>query len=346
MILLTSTSDLVELVTSGTTTLHVQASYVDLSGSGTVATPGRQNTIVSSATTTTIVGSPGTSTTQRALKFLSIQNTSSSVSQTITVEHTDGTNVVQLMEITIQPLFTLVYNDPSGWILLDSSGGRLEVPLTGRLLASTVLTSTTSATFTTGLTTHTIRIRGVGGGGGGGGCASVAAAAGAAGGGGAGSYAEAIFPVSPNTGYTYQCGAGGTGTSAAAGGNGGNSTFTAGGVTVTCNGGSGAPLCTPTTTLLVTLGGAGGAVSTNGACNGAGESGEPGIQILVSTPIVGSGAGGSTVFGGGGLGLAAVGSGNNAVGYGAGGSGGATGATQPRAGGVGAQGVWIVDEFA
>ena len=343
MILLTSTSDLVELVTSGTTTIHVHTSYVDLSSG--VATPGRTNTIISSATTTTVVGSPAAST-QRTLKFLSIQNLSVNTSQTITVEHTDGTNVVQLMEITLQPMFTLVYNDPSGWILLDASGGRLEVPLTGRFLASTVLTSTTSATFTTGPATHTIRIRGVGGGGGGGGCASVAASAGAAGGGGAGSYAEAIFPVSPNTGYTYQCGAAGTGTSGAAGGNGGNSTFVVGFVTVTCNGGSGAPLCTPTTTLLATAGGAGGAVSTNGTCNGAGEPGEPGLQILVSTPIVGSGAGGSTVFGGGGLGLAAVGAGNAAVGYGAGGGGSATGASAARAGGVGVQGVWIVDEYA
>jgi hypothetical protein len=345
VILLTSTSDLLELVTGSTQTIHAHCSYVDVSGD--TVTPGRLNNIISTATTTNIVASLAAST-QRNVKFVSIQNTSSTTSESVTVQHTDGTNVVQLIAITLQPGYTLIYNDLSGWMQMDASGGILDVPLTGRWLATTLLTTTTSANFTTGGSTHTIRIRGVAGGGGGGGCASVAAAAGAAGGGGAGSYAEAVFAVAPNTAYAYQCGAAGTGSSGAAGNNGSNSTFTVGSTTVTCNGGTGGPLCTPVTSgnVLTVLGGAGGVVSTNGNVNGAGAPGDPGILILESTPVFVAGCGGSTIFGGGGGSITAAATGTAAIGYGAGGGGSCTGASTARAGGTGVQGIWIVDEFA
>ncbi len=60
MIILASTSDLIRVVTSHAATIEVHASFVDLNG--TTVTPGRTNTLISTATTTTIVGSPGAST--------------------------------------------------------------------------------------------------------------------------------------------------------------------------------------------------------------------------------------------------------------------------------------------
>ena len=153
MILLTSTSDLVQIVTSGTQAVNVHASWIDTS-SGT-QTPGRTNTLISSAATTPVVASPASST-QRNLKTLVISNTDASASDTVTVQHTDGTNVVRLLSLTLPAGYTLTWTDEAGWILSDASGGRVETPLAGRFLKSTPLTSGT--TFTTGPSTSASQI--------------------------------------------------------------------------------------------------------------------------------------------------------------------------------------------
>ena len=71
MLLLTSTSDLIQIVTASAADIQVHVSYVD-NNAGTV-TPGRQNTLISTATTTTVVPSPG-SGIQRNVKGLYITN--------------------------------------------------------------------------------------------------------------------------------------------------------------------------------------------------------------------------------------------------------------------------------
>ena len=102
MILLTSTSDLIKLVTSSAAnSIDVHASYVDLNGS--TVTPGRTNTKITTATTTNIVGSPGAST-QRNLKGLYITNNSTGTNCTVAVQHFDGTNTVEIIEFVEQVL--------------------------------------------------------------------------------------------------------------------------------------------------------------------------------------------------------------------------------------------------
>ena len=59
MIILASTSDLIRVITSHAASIEVHTSYVDLNG--TTVTPGRTNTLITTATTATIVGSPGAS---------------------------------------------------------------------------------------------------------------------------------------------------------------------------------------------------------------------------------------------------------------------------------------------
>src|SRR4051812_3687241 len=98
MLLLTGTSDLIQVVTSGTAAIDVQASWID-NAAGAI-TPGRTNTAIASATTTTVVGSPASST-QRALKSLSLRNKDASASNTITVKHTDGSTAVELIKLTL-----------------------------------------------------------------------------------------------------------------------------------------------------------------------------------------------------------------------------------------------------
>ena len=339
MILLVSTSDDVQLVSGSTQTLHCQASFVDLNG--TTVTPGRKNTIITTAVTTSIVGSPAAST-QRTVKFLSIQNTGAS-SEAVTVQHTDGTNVVQLQKITLNAGYTLVYNEGSGWQLFDASGNFQQSVGPGRYIKSTVLTSTTSATFTTSTTTTTIRVRMVGGGGQGGGGPAVAGECGS--GGGSGAYAEWYGTVSPNTGYTYQCGAGGsTGGTGANGQAGASTTLTIGATTITAPGGSGGLV--GTSVSVPVLGGAGGTISTNGTLNTAGVPGDP-SHCTGTAANNRSGAGASSEFGAGGAALleASNATGQAATGFGAGGGGASTTGTA-HAGGTGSPGVIIIDEYS
>ena len=343
MILLTSTSDILQINASAAGSVQVHCSYVDLDGS--TVTPGRTNTSVSFSGLTTIVASPASST-QRNVKFISVQNGGASTLQVI-VQHVDSTpTTINLMTVSLQPNYTLFYSDLQGWGQMDNAGGLCETPLTGRWIGMTLLTSGTI--FTTTGSTNSVRVRAVGGGGGGGGCAAVNLATGAAGGGGAGGYTEITQAVTPNTAYTYSIGAAGTGSAGAAGNNGGNTTATIGATTIVAFGGTGGPLCTPVVVAsqpLAVAGGAGGAVSTGGgAANGAGAPGDAGVSL--SLTIYASGSGGSGPFGGGGLGLVAAGVGTAAAGFGAGGGGSAAVTNATRAGGTGTAGCVIVDEYS
>jgi hypothetical protein len=340
MILLTSTNDKIQVITGGTQAVKVHASYVDVSGA--TVTPGRLNTAIASAATTDVVASPAAST-QRNLKHLSIYNSDASVSDTITVQHTDGTTVIILIKLTLLAGYTLTYNDLDGWVLMDASGGRVESPLTGRWLKRTVVLNGTTS-FTTGPSTNSLIARLQAAGGPGGGCSATIGCVGS--GGGSGSYAEWAVAVTPNTAYTCAVGAGGsTGGTGANGQNGGNTTLAVGATTVTANGGgggiNGASISVPV------LGGAPGAVSTNGTLNCAGNPGE-GCITTGTAANNRSGAGACSVFGGGANAVleATNTNGTAAANYGAGGSGAATSAATARSGGAGSNGVLIIDEYS
>lgn len=341
MLLLTSTSDKLQVVSGSAVTVDTHASYVD-NASGTI-TPGSSEAAITTAATTDVVAAPGAST-QRNVQTLNIRNKHALSSNAITVQKVTGAGTFELFKYTLLAGEAIQYLDGVGFIVIDAAGGRKISPATGRWLKTTVLTSGTS--FTTQPATTSIFVRMVGAGGGGGGCTSVASAAAAGGGGGGGAYAEKTFTVTGNTAYTYAIGSAGTGVSGAAGNNGGNTTFAVGATTVTALGGTGGPVATAATTLTARAGGAGGTVATNGDLNATGMPGEPGTVLIVATPIVASGNGGSSVFGGGGVGIVAVGNGNAAGGFGAGGGGSATGASAARTGGNGTAGVIVVDEYA
>jgi len=127
MLLLTSTSDLVRLVTSAAvSTIEVHTSYVDVNG--TTITPLRTNTLITTATTTTIVGSPAAST-QRNVKAIYCTNDSVGSSCTVSIEHTDGTNVVELMSFILLPGENLGYREDGSWVHRDAQGA--EYPPSG-----------------------------------------------------------------------------------------------------------------------------------------------------------------------------------------------------------------------
>lgn len=114
MLLLTSTSDIIRVVTGSAADVDVHASWVD-NASGTI-TPGRTNTTpITTATTTTVVGSPGAST-QRNVKALYIHNVHATVSTTLTVQHFDGTTNVDLINCTLLPDEHINLNENGTWV--------------------------------------------------------------------------------------------------------------------------------------------------------------------------------------------------------------------------------------
>lgn len=120
MLLLNSTSDVIRVVTSAAAnSIDCHASWVDLNG--TTVTPGRQNTIITTAATTVIVPSPGAGTT-RNLKGLYITNDSAGTSCNVSVEHFDGTNQVELIEFILLPGENLGYREDGSWVHRDKQG--------------------------------------------------------------------------------------------------------------------------------------------------------------------------------------------------------------------------------
>lgn len=119
MILLTSTSDKIQVITGSAGKVDVHASYVDLA-SGTVSA-GRLNTSITTAATTDVVAAPAASTT-RNVKALLVGNNHASVTNTVSIQHTDGTTVIVIEQVTLAPGERLSYQEGIGIRYFDSSG--------------------------------------------------------------------------------------------------------------------------------------------------------------------------------------------------------------------------------
>lgn len=118
MILLVSTSDELLLTTNDSCAVDVYASFVDYDG--TNVTPDTLPTQITTATTTTIVQSPGAAT-QRNVKLLVIRNSHATNSVVIELEYDNGTTAVPLAVETLMAGDTLLYQDGVGFTTV--SGG-------------------------------------------------------------------------------------------------------------------------------------------------------------------------------------------------------------------------------
>ncbi len=260
MLILASTSDKLYVITSAAGDVEVHASWVDLSG--TTVTPGRTNTpSITTAASTDIVAAPGSSTTVRNVKHIAVMNAHASVTNTVTVFHTDGTNPVQLVTMLLGPGESAQYVEGVGWERLNSAGAPVNALVTSDV---DIQAFSDSGTWTkpTNFAPKLVVVRAWGGGGGGGAGASLATAvvAKGGGGGGGGAMAEGSFAAEdlPST-VSVTVGNGGTagapgaaGAAGGAGGIGGNTSF---GTLLTAFGGGG---------------GAGGAISA-AATGGGGD---------------------------------------------------------------------------
>lgn len=119
MLLLTSASDLLQVVTDAAGDIEVHASWTD-NVSGAI-TPGRTNTAsITTATTTTVVAGPGTG--QRNVKHLNCRNNHASQTVLTTVFHTDGTNQEDLFECSLLAGEALVFGQDGRWRHYDANG--------------------------------------------------------------------------------------------------------------------------------------------------------------------------------------------------------------------------------
>lgn len=223
----------------------------------------------------------------------------------------------------------------------------------GSLINVRFITSGTTYTPTTATTKILIEM--VGGGGGGGGADNKGSAGS---GGGAGGYIKTwVTGISDASSYTIAIGTGGAGGAAAGGGNGttgGATTFTTlagsapASTTFTCNGGDGGPGSASGTTKMTKEGGAGG-TSTNGDISAGGAPGGWSIS-RGNAEGISTGAGGSSQFGGGGVGIVSLFgtidlTGNAGSGKGAGGGGAYAGSATGAAGGDGSAGLIVIYEY-
>jgi hypothetical protein len=121
MIILAATTESLELVTSSTSAVHVVASWVDITTSA--FTPDSTETAISSATDTTIVAAPGSST-QRQVKSLSIRNSGAAANTVIVHKDVSGTEYEITPDVTLAAGEALCYGDQAGWYVLDAYGRR------------------------------------------------------------------------------------------------------------------------------------------------------------------------------------------------------------------------------
>jgi hypothetical protein len=101
MLLLTTTSDSLQLVTDSAASLDVHATYIDTFGGA--ITPGRNNTHIASAATTVVVAPPAASA-QRNVKTLHVRNRDASLSCNVTVQINDAGGPLALFAVlTLTP---------------------------------------------------------------------------------------------------------------------------------------------------------------------------------------------------------------------------------------------------
>lgn len=112
MLLLTSTNDRLQIITGAAVPVTVHTSWVDTSA-GTIV-PGRTNTTITTATTTSVAGYPAAAT-QRNIKTIHLRNTHATLPCDITVQHTDGAIISQLYKTTINAGGAMQYTDQAGF---------------------------------------------------------------------------------------------------------------------------------------------------------------------------------------------------------------------------------------
>lgn len=151
MLLLPNTTDKIQVVTNAATNVDVHASYAD----ATQATPpvvnafNRQNTAITTATTTDVVASPGASTT-RNIKTLHVRNKSTTTPNDVTVLYNANATTYELFKATLKPGDHLEYIEGVGFFVVSTGSTKLDTKL--RVANDVVFATAASFADITGLT--------------------------------------------------------------------------------------------------------------------------------------------------------------------------------------------------
>lgn len=119
MILQTSTTDKLQIITTSTADIKVHVSWLT-NASGTI-TPDRKNTSSTSVATTDITLVPGSSE-QDSIVHINVRNVHASSSNTVTIQHTDGTTIIILYKTTLLAGESVIYMEGVGWRVYDANG--------------------------------------------------------------------------------------------------------------------------------------------------------------------------------------------------------------------------------
>src|SRR5688572_24454125 len=121
MLILPTDTSLVQLITDATPDIDVQASFVDHTAPDTFVA-GSQSTLITTATTTTIVGSPATSV-KRNVRGLWIRNAHLTTANAVTVVHNNGTTSTRIFKCILGAGETLVIPEQGVPFVFDAAGG-------------------------------------------------------------------------------------------------------------------------------------------------------------------------------------------------------------------------------
>jgi len=117
MLLLELTTDKISLISSSAATLDVHVSYsINTAG---VITFAKQNTAISSATTTDILAVPGASTVRNA-NYINVRNKDASLACDVTIQYNANATLCELFKATLQPGNVLSFTEGIGWFVYNT----------------------------------------------------------------------------------------------------------------------------------------------------------------------------------------------------------------------------------
>lgn len=148
MLILNNTTDKLQLTTDAAVTVDVHASFVDHTKSTDNVESDRQNTAISTATTTDIVAAPASSGVTRTVPTIIITNKHASTSVGVTVLYDqNGTDFVIHPTVTLRAGEQLIWKDDIGWFVKSVAAAQLRTVK----LSADQSNSTTTPTEVAGL---------------------------------------------------------------------------------------------------------------------------------------------------------------------------------------------------
>jgi len=125
MLILSSTTDKIEIVTSAAVDIDWVTSYTILDLSGTPVVDGADNHTgtVAAAATTDISGSPAAATDRWNINSINLRNRHASSANDVTVRHVNSGTSRELIKVTLQAGWALVRDKEGHWFVYDAAGG-------------------------------------------------------------------------------------------------------------------------------------------------------------------------------------------------------------------------------